>query len=215
MAPPRGLVTVDIDGTLTTEHGWRVIARRFGVEAEEEASSARFREGRTGESGRLREMLAIAEGHPLADLEAALAATPRLSGIAEGVARWRETGRHVALLTHNPGYVCAWYARTFGFETWAGTRVPEPGRDGLIPPAGPVRADKLAGLDQLLRRFGVARAETVHVGDDRSDALVFRAVGAGVAVNPRLEEVALAASATVRTTDFSDVVRAVEALPRR
>lgn len=211
---PWRLVTVDIDGTLTLGHGWKEIATAFGRLDEFEETNRRFFAHEIGEDAHLANLLNIATGHSVREVQELLARTPKLRGIAEGVARLRREGARVALLTHNPTYVADWYHRTFRFddaEAVASQSV-DHGRIGL---PGTPRADKAAGLRALLARGNAPAAATVHVGDGWSDVVVFRMVGGGIALNSRLPEVNAAADLALTTSDFRDVAAAIERLRPR
>ena len=212
---PWRLVTVDIDGTLTVGHGWRPIARSFGRLSAFEETNRRFFAHEISEDAHLTNLLAIATGHTVAEVEAILASTPKLAGIAPGVARLHERGARVALLTHNPDYVAEWYRRTFGFDGFEAVSAQRVENGVIGPPVG-VRADKPAGLRSLLSREKVPAHEVVHVGDGWSDAELFRLVGGGVALNSPYPEVARAADLALSTRDFRDVVEGISRLnPRR
>ena len=211
---PWRLVTVDIDGTLTLGHGWREIAVAFGRVPDYEASNRRFFARAAGEDEHLYDLLDLATGRTVAEVEAVLARTPMLGGIAEGLGELHAAGARTALLTHNPTYVIDYYRRTFGFDDGEGVRVGTTDDGRIEPPTG-VHADKLGGLRALLARAGVAARTVAHVGDGWADAEVFRAVGGGVALNSSLHEVNAAADRALRTRDFRDVVRALETLTPR
>lgn len=215
MAPmPWRLLSVDIDGTLTLVHGWRRIAEAFGRLPAYEDSNRRFFAHELGEDPHLDDLLDLAAGHTIPEVEAVLAATPKLAGIRDGIAALHADGVRVALLTHNPPYVCAWYARTFGFDDFEGTVGTTLAGGRLVRPA-PVHADKRGGARRLAARAGVPLDSMVHAGDGASDAEVFREVGGGVAVNAALPEVERAAGVAVRTRDFADLVAALRSLPPR
>lgn len=212
---PWRLVTVDIDGTLTLVHGWKEIAKAFDRAEAFEATNRRFFAHEISEDAHLANLMDIATGHSVPEVEEVLARTPKLTGIADGIAQLRAEGVRVALLTHNPTYVADWYQRTFRFddaESVAAQSV-EHGRIG--PPARPC-ADKPEGLRTLLARWSVPATATVHVGDGWSDVLVFRIVGGGVALNSPLPEVNDAADLVLTTTDFREVAEAIiHLVPRR
>jgi phosphoserine phosphatase len=215
MTPPLWrLVTVDIDGTLTTVHGWRWLADAFGRREEYDRTQRRFMGREIGEDQHLEEMLRLAEGRSLVEVEAALASTPRISGIKDGIRDLHAYGSRVALLTHNPPYVCEWYQRAFGFDDFEGSsgqRVV----DGIVQTPQGVRVDKPAGLRALSGRLGVSYRQVVHIGDGWADARLFPLAGRGIALNSTLPEVARAADLSLRANDFHEVVRAVEALGPR
>ncbi|MCI4339172.1 MAG: haloacid dehalogenase-like hydrolase [Thermoplasmata archaeon] len=213
-APTWPLITVDIDGTLTTVHGWKVIADALGRRAEFERTQRRFFAKEIGEDEHLQNMLSLAEGRTVSEVEAALEATPRLDGIAEGIRAFHANGSRVALLSHNPSYVGRWYQRKFGFDDFEGTGA-QAVVDGVIGPVEGLHADKPAGLRALVARQGTSATRVVHIGDGWADAVVFRLVARGVALNSSLPEVERAADLVLRADDFRDVVRAVEALRPR
>lgn len=211
---PWQLVTVDIDGTLTTVHGWRVIAERAGKNSEYAETNRRFLAGLIGEDEHLRELLQIAVGLPNREFEAAISITPRIAGIDGFVRKLHAEGVRVALLTHNPTLVCEWYQRTFGFDDFAGVQgsAVEGGRLGALPA---IRADKLGGLNGLLKRMSVPRNRVVHVGDGWADARVFPRVGGGVALNSAWPEVRQAADLAVELDDLRPLVERLRTLRPR
>ncbi|MGA8274861.1 MAG: HAD family hydrolase [Thermoplasmata archaeon] len=211
---PWRLITVDIDGTLTLVHGWRVIAERFGRVERYERAMARIRAHEAGEDETISELVSLAEGHTVSEVEQALAATPRLSGIPEGVRRLHAEGMSVALLTHNPPYVTDWYCAFAGFDDAGGFRGTQPTEPSIGRPVG-VGADKPGGLAALVARHGVNPKEVVHVGDARPDAAIFPLVGGGIALNARSPAVRKTADLALDTTDFLALVSAILHLPAR
>jgi len=211
---PWRLVTVDIDGTLTVGHGWRPIAEAFGGLPAFEESNRRFFTQQIGEDAHLTNLLSIAAGHTVAEVESILGATPKLGGIREGVAGLRERGARVDLLTHNPEYVADWYRRTFGFDGFAAVTA-QPVVEGHIGPPSGVHADKPGALRILLAREGVPARSSVHVGDGRSDAALFPLVGGGVALNSPYPDVRRASDLAITTSDFRDVLAGISQLRPR
>lgn len=211
---PWRLVTVDIDGTLTLGHGWRPIAKAFGRLPVFEESNRRFYAREIGEDEHLADLLGIATGHTVAEVEQLVRATPKLRGIREGVVRLKELGARVALLSHNPPYVTSFYREEFGFDDDEGVDAQTVSRGRIGPPVG-VRADKIQGLRKLLYRAGTDSGHTVHVGDGWADVPVFRAVGGGVALNASLPDVQAAADLVLETDDFRAVADAIRDLARR
>lgn len=211
---PWKLVTIDIDGTLTLVHGWKVIADELGRAREYARTKERFLSGEIGEDEHLRDLLEIAVGHPLAEVEAALEKTPRPARIEETVRELHRRGAKVALLTHNPAYVGDWYRARFGFDDFEGTPN-APVVDGRVAPLGAIVAGKVGGLHRLLERLHLPAGSTVHVGDARPDAEVFPHVGGGVALNSVFPDVRKAADATLDTRDLFDLIEVLEALRPR
>jgi phosphoserine phosphatase len=211
---PWRLVTVDIDGTLTLVHGWRFLGERFGRVDQYERAMERLRARESGEDETIASLLAIAEGHTVAEVRAGLAGTPKLAAIPEGVRRLHDEGIRAALLTHNPPYVTDWYCDLAGFDRAAGFAGEQPTEPVIGAPVG-ARADKLGGLAQLLGHYELDPRTVVHVGDAGPDATVFRRVGGGIAVNPVSKAVEEAADLTLWTRDFREVVSGLLELPVR
>jgi phosphoserine phosphatase len=211
---PWQLVTFDIDGTLTTVHGWQYIAERLGRSVDFEATTQRYRAGEIQVDEHVANLLRIAEGRTLEEIESILEATPRISGISETIDALRSRGACAALLTHNPPYVCQWYVRRFGFDDFEGTIVPPIAR-GRIPAPGAVRADKIGGLRRLLARQGIPPRRAVHVGDQRQDAELFSLMGGGVALNSRDPVVQGKADRILDTDDLREIVPVLAELEPR
>jgi phosphoserine phosphatase len=209
---PFRLVSFDIDGTLTRGHGWRFLAEQLGRLPEYDATDARYHRHTETEDEHLRRLLLIARGTPIGRIEGILEATPKLSGIAETVQEVQRRGAVPVLLSHNPRYVCEWYARRFGFAAWDGMRdgdAPEV-VDGIVQPPGPVRVGKVAGLARLLDRFHVSPREAVHVGDGWADAELFPRVGLGVALTSLLPEVNGAADVVLKLDDLRELLAVLD-----
>lgn len=211
---PWRLVTVDIDGTLTRNHGWREIAVAFDRLRDYEETNRRFAAGELDEDAHLTNLLNEVTGHSVTEVLSVVERTPKIAGIARSIARLHELGGRVALLTHNPDYVAEWYRRTFGFDDAAAVSAQRV-VGGRIGPPVDVRADKPGGMRKLLERFGVSPSAAVHVGDGRSDARVFREVGGGVALNSSYRDVELAADLAIQTEKFDDVVEGLLRLTPR
>jgi phosphoserine phosphatase len=211
---PWRLVTLDLDGTLTRVHGWRFIAEGLGRLPEYEASERRFRAGAIGEDQHLTNMLRIPRGVPLDRLLTLVAATPKIGGIAPTVVALHGRGARVALLTHNPPYVCHWYVREYGLDGFGASDVPEP-VDGILGEPGPVRADKPAYLARLLAQWGLRPGETAHVGDGLADAAIFSVVGGSVAINTRDDRIRGPALASLESESLLDLLPLLEEMRPR
>jgi len=214
MTWPWQLVCFDIDGTLTQGHGWRFLAERTGRLTEYDTTNRAFLAGRIGEDDHLRDLLNLAVGLERTEIEAILELTPKIGGITATVADLHDRGSRVAILSHNPEYVCDWYRRRFGFDDAAGT----PGtrfEGGRVATYGAVRASKELGLSALLERAGADAERTVHVGDGWADAAIFPRVGAGVALNTRMPEVRQAADLALDLTDLRTLPGLLEPLVPR
>lgn len=206
---PWRLVTFDIDGTLTRGHGWHFIAERTGRLAQFEAADARYRAGEVGEDAHLRALLNIGVGHTIAEVEAILEQSPKIAHIVATVDALHVRGARVALLSHNPEFVCQWYRRRFGFDDEEGTRGTRT-RAGRILPYGRLHVSKILGMERLRRRAGVPPRQAVHIGDGRADARVFPYVGGGIALNSGVPAVRAAADVALTTADLRDVLPCLE-----
>jgi phosphoserine phosphatase len=214
-AVPFRLVTFDLDGTLTRVHGWGEIARFVGREAERADSNRRFFAREIGEDAHLKNLLDLAVGHTVRELEGVLATTPKVEGIPETLRELRRQGIRSALLTHNPDYVCRWYRDEFGFDDAEGTTGTVLDGSGRIVDSGPAKADKVGGLARLLRRASVAPIDVAHVGDGWADAVIFSRVGGGLSFNSALPEVDRAADAVVHSDSLTAVLPVLAALRPR
>ncbi len=211
---PWPLVTVDIDGTLTRDHGWATIADALGRRPLFDRTAVEYRNGEVGEDEHLRNLLSIAAGARWTDVEAALRRTPKIGGVREGIRRLHEDGTRVALLSHNPRYICAWYQQEFGFDDFEGTTGQDVVR-GVITVPTRINPAKRAGLVALATRAGTSPAHVVHVGDGAADAALFPLVGRGIALNTTRPEVTRGADLVLAATDFREVVGAIEELGPR
>lgn len=198
------LVCFDLDGTITLVHGWEPIARAQGRLEEFREAQAQFHRGGVSEGAHLVKLLNLGSGLALSELDGILERTPKLSHLGETVEALHDQGSKVALLTHNPGYICRWYAERYGFDLYAGVR--QPVRGGRVQPVRRMSVDKRDGLLLLLRWTGAGARTTAHLGDGLADAAVFPYVGTAIAVNTSLPEVKAAADASVRTRDARDLL---------
>jgi phosphoserine phosphatase len=211
---PYRLVTVDIDGTLTAGHGWRYLAERRGRLPAYYQTQSDFTAGRSDENVHLRHLLDLASGASRRELDDIVRHTPRVPGIRSGVARLHASGAKVALLTHNPAYICDWYREAFGFDASDGIRFAPKFHAGLAqPPDDRVVVDKIGGARRLAARFGVRLGQVAHVGDGVADAEAFPTVGLGVAFGATEAKVRAAADLIVKDRDFRAVVAALSRTP--
>jgi phosphoserine phosphatase len=209
------MVTIDIDGTLTSEHGWRPIAAARGRMREYEHSRRALLAKREDEDTHLTRLFELAEGLDRVALDALLDGTRRVRGIPETVARLHALGARVPLLTHNPGFVIQWYSRKFGFDGGSGGWGLSM-RNGIVQRPGRVRADKVRGLRAIRRRFPAPPWAICHIGDAWPDARLAPLIGGFIAFNPKSTATARAADATLSSGDLREVLPILGRLrPRR
>ncbi|MCI4368077.1 MAG: haloacid dehalogenase-like hydrolase [Thermoplasmata archaeon] len=207
-------MSIDIDGTLTRVHGWEYLAASTGKLHRFEVANRRYLAGGVTEDQHLTELVDLATGLSESEVDRALAATPRLSGIREAIALLHEREVVVALLTHNPPYVCEWYAKQFGFDDYEGTQGSSISRGVVTAPHG-IHADKVVGMGRLLERHGIHPQAALHAGDGPPDAAVFPTVGGGVALNSKWPRVRALADATLDADDLRELVTVIDRLPSR
>lgn len=200
-------VSFDIDGTLTLGHGWYYIAEALGKSADYAATTSRFRAGAIGEGRHLANLLNIAAGTAASELYPVLARTPKIENIAAGMRRLKEAGLGTFLLTHNPGYVCRWYAGEFGIDGYEGAR--QNVRGGIVCRVHDVRPEKVAWMRKLCRRERISPESLIHVGDSTSDAEVFGNVGMGIALNSNNRLAIAGAAVSLNTADMIEVVETI------
>ena len=196
---PIHLVCFDIDGTIAVGHGWRTVARHRGLQDRFDWAQEEFSAGRATEDVHLARLLNFARGLELSEMEHILATTRHLPHLQEAVDSLHADGKKVALLTHNPGYVCRWYASHYGFDLWAG--VEQEVRAGRIQGVRRVHVDKVEGLRLVLGSTGARAIETANLGDGLADALVFPHVATGIALNSRISLVRNAADLVADVED--------------
>ncbi|MEV6873502.1 HAD family phosphatase [Amycolatopsis sp. NPDC051128] len=185
MAEPRGLVCVDVDGTLvpgTSSCAW--VAAALGHEAELVAAEAAYVAGRmTNQEASVIDARGWA-GHTEAEIRARLETLPLVDGIAETVAWCHGHGLRPILTTLAWTPVGRMLAGRFGFAAFCGP-VPE-ADDGRYTGRVAEHLDEYGKRDFALaqaRRHGIAPARCVAVGDSRSDLPLFAAVGTSIGFN--------------------------------
>jgi phosphoserine phosphatase len=202
-----GMVTFDIDGTLTIGHGWYYIAGMLGRGKDYLNSTRLYRSGRIGEGEHLNNLLNLAAGRTVDDIAGILEKVPLIDNISEGITQLKDEGFGTYLLTHNPEYVCTWYARRFGFDGYMCSAQKVDGK--TILRAESAAPDKLAWLDRFCLGRGLRQEKILHIGDSASDRRVFIRTGLGIAVNTRDRSVISSATAHLNTTDMNDIVEKV------
>lgn len=173
------LVTLDLDGTLlpgTT--AFEVVLTAAGRGEEVRASDARYFAGEATLEDVFHEQWDWFRGLTCQEVHRHLRASGAwLPGIAEGVARLRESGLMVAMLTDQPSTVTDFLAR-WGIEhAVCSPVVVEDGRQVEID----ARLEKWPNLRSRLEALGVPPDHVVHVGNGTNDVPVWEhTAGIGV-----------------------------------
>ncbi len=178
------LMLADMDSTIIPVECIDEVARRAGVGDEVAAITARAMRGEMPFPESVKERLALCRGLPVGELEAIWNERIRLNpGAATLVRTMRERGAKCALVSGGYTYFAERVAEQAGFSEFrANTLEIKDGvlSGGLVPPILD-RSDKLGILKELCRSLGIAKEETLAIGDGANDADMVRAAGLGVA----------------------------------
>jgi phosphoserine phosphatase len=203
------LVTLDLDGTLIPHDTvFAAILRDHGFAKEVEETDGAYFAGRMTLEECFWAQWRLVQPLSLADLHRSLRKAAWLPGIAEGVARLRQAGLRVCLLTDQPSTCTDFLGRWGLTEAICSPVTVKEGKQVVVD----ARFDKLANLRRRLAEWGIPEARVSHVGNGVNDIPVFQAVGGSVAVYDNVQ-VRSAAQAWLPTpTSLGDVVDAVLAL---
>ena len=148
------------------------------------------------------------KGLPLAHLEELAMRIKLVKGARETFEALKEAGIRPILLSCGLNLVVKRVARELGVKDYVANEL-EVGPDGLLTGRAIVKIglrDKLRVLKGLLDDLGLGLGDCVAVGDDESMIPIFRAVGLGIAFNPRSQEVAKSAHVVVRSDDLRAIL---------
>jgi phosphoserine phosphatase len=172
------LVAFDLDGTLIRgDTVCEALARKLGHLERMRELEAIHEERQDRESLRsLRQELAVYyRGVPAIELQSCLSALTLAPGAREGLELLRRAGITSAIVSITWQFAAEWLAAELGVEYYVGTRLLD---DGSVDHFWP--EDKAVWLEELMRRRGVRRDETVAVGDSWRDVPMLQAVGVAV-----------------------------------
>jgi len=174
----------DMDGTLLAGSTANLeVARRLGTLPELHALEARFAAGELDTRGFAAAIHGLWRALTPADVAAAYAAGPWLTGIQDVCADIRSRGEHSAVITMSPDFF-AHHLLELGFDDVVASRFPAlPFTAPLDPAAILTPADKVTIADRLRARHGLGQDRCVAYGDSMSDAPLFRHLRNTVAVN--------------------------------
>jgi phosphoserine phosphatase len=210
--PGRGsfdLVTLDLDGTLIPRDTvFAAILRDNGFAKEVEESDGAYFAGRMSLEECFWEQWRLVRPLSLADLHRSLRKAAWLPGIADGVARLRQAGLKVCLLTDQPSTCTDFLGRWGLTEAICSPVTVRDGRQAAIE----ARFDKLANLRRRLAEWGIPESRACHVGNGVNDIPVFQAVGGSVAVYDNVQVRSAAQAWLPEPASLGDIVDAVLAL---
>jgi phosphoserine phosphatase len=192
------LFLADMDSTMIGQECVDELADYVGVKQRVAAITERAMRGELEFAPALRERVALLAGLPASVVDEVIANRISLApGARTLVATMRSYGAYTCLVTGGFTLFSRRIAAMVGFDdNRANTLLLDAGGRLTGEVAEPIfgRADKLATLIELTRRFGLAPDQTLVAGDGANDIAMIEAAGLGVAYHakPKVAEVAAA-----------------------
>lgn len=207
------LAVFDLDGTLKREPDPYVyLHRRLGTMEAAEAFTAKGLSGEIAYEEWLRLDTGLWTGTPRSVLVRHLNDNPYLPGARETVHALKAMGVTVAIVSSGLLLHAEQAVQDLGIDLAIGNEIhfDGDGEDPLV--SGRVTAHCVYGgkrglLAQVQAQLGVAPAETLAVGDTRSDLGLFELAAFRIAVNPNHPDVAAAADLVLPTPDLTPMLR--------
>ena len=202
------LLVADMDSTIIQQECIDEMADVLGLKPRIAAITERAMRGELEFEAALRERLALLAGIELVALESLYHDRIRLMPGAKAlIATMRASGAHTALVSGGFTFFTSRVASAVGFhEDHANTLAAANGRlTGSV--VGPIlgREAKLATLERLRARHGLAPSDTLAVGDGANDLDMIRAAGLGVAYRAK-PVVAAEAGAEITHGDLTALI---------
>jgi phosphoserine phosphatase len=182
------LLVADMDSTMIGQECIDELADRVGLKARVAAITERAMRGDIAFEPALRERVALLSGLPVSVVADVIAERIRLTpGGATLVATMRANGAHTCLVSGGFTLFSERIAAMIGFdENRANRLVVADGRlAGRVEEPILGREAKLATLNDLTARLGLAAAATLAVGDGANDLAMLLAAGLGVAYHAK------------------------------
>ncbi len=205
------LLLADMDSTMIGQECIDELAGEIGKREEIAAITERAMRGEVAFEPALRARVAVLEGIGRADIMRVIASRITLTrGGRELVQTMRRNGAYTALVSGGFSVFTAAIAKRLGFDEHRANELlfdAEGKTSGLA--AEPVlgRQAKLAALQNLRERLGLAAHETLAVGDGANDLSMLEAAGLGVAFRAK-PKVAAAADARIDHGDLTALLYA-------
>lgn len=202
------LAVFDLDGTLKRERDPYVyLHRRLGTLEAAEAFTAKGMSGEISYEEWLRLDTGLWTGQPRSLLVQHLRDSPYLPGARETVAALRARGVTVAIISSGLLLHAQLVAGELGIGPVLGNEIGFDGQGDAAVVDGHVTAHvpyggKRAVLARMQTELGVTPAETLAVGDTRSDLGLFALAAVAVAVQPEQPDVAAAAHIVLADGDL-------------
>jgi len=205
------LFLADMDSTMIGQECVDELADYVGVKQRVAAITERAMRGEIEFAPALRERVALLAGLPASIIDEVIANRISLApGARTLVATMRSHGAYTCLVTGGFTLFSRRIAAMIGFDdNRANTLLLDAGGRLTGEVAEPIfgRADKLATLIELTRRFGLAPDQTLVAGDGANDIAMIEAAGLGVAYHAK-PKVAEAAAARIDHGDLTALLYA-------
>ncbi len=205
------LFLADMDSTMIGQECVDELADYVGVKQRVAAITERAMRGEIEFAPALRERVALLAGLPASIVDEVIANRISLApGARTLVATMRSHGAYTCLVTGGFTLFSRRIAAMIGFDdNRANTLLLDAGGRLTGEVAEPIfgRADKLATLIELTRRFGLAPDQTLVAGDGANDIAMIEAAGLGVAYHAK-PKVAEAAAARIDHGDLTALLYA-------
>ncbi|SFH01028.1 phosphoserine phosphatase [Halopelagius inordinatus] len=182
------LIAFDFDGTLSDSEMTVLLGKRENVAAEMADITERAMNDEISYAQSLRKRASLLKGLEIEDAEEAYGEVTLRPGAADLIARLRDAGHHVAILTG-------------GFERGVERALEKEGVevDSIVANRLPVERDRLTGdvegpliegtkddaLESLADELGVKLSHTVAVGDGANDLPMLEVAGLAVGFEPK------------------------------
>jgi len=209
------LLIADMDSTMIGQECIDELADRVGLKARVAAITERAMRGDIAFAPALRERVALLAGLPVSVIAEVIAERIRPTpGGSVLVATMRANGAHTCLVSGGFTLFSERIAAMIGFDGNRANRlaVADGRLTGRVEEPILGREAKLAALEDLTARLGLAPAATLAVGDGANDLAMLLAAGLGVAYRAK-PKVAASADARIDHADLTALLYA-QGIPR-
>ncbi|MFA9517644.1 phosphoserine phosphatase SerB [Halopenitus sp. H-Gu1] len=182
------LIAFDFDGTLSDSEMTVLLAERAGVAEEVADITERAMNDELSYAESLYQRAALLEGLSAEDVSDAFDRVRIRPGAAELIARLREAGHHVAILTggFERGVEAALAREGVDVDTIIANRLPQSGGRLTGDAEGPlIEGTKDTALEELAEEVDLPMADTVAIGDGANDLPMLEVAGLSVGFVPK------------------------------
>jgi len=205
---PIRLVVFDADGTLTCHSSiWWRLHEHFRTEELGKTYFDQFFAGEITYNQWAELDAGLWKGQPIEEVMRVVAETKIVPGAQETIARLKEQGIQVAILSGGLDILADDIGRRVGIEYVLTNRLLS--SDGILTGGVEVKVgwgEKIHEIREILDHFGISLSETAYVGDGKNDMTIFSHVGLSIAFRPETEEVAEAAMITIEGNDLRHIL---------